>query len=951
MQMSLLELYSTLDQWGFATSRFLLSALWQSSLLFCAVIAISWLLRHRRASARHWLWTLALLTAPLLPFITSGAGHIGAPQAPVSVLPNYVQPIHDTAPFSDAALEEAWIAPLPMSQAPPAAAVKALNYPWAIALLAYAIGVMVFLTWFTLGRLRIRHWIRSAVPTTDHRVLAAFRNAQSSLRLNRSCLVLEGSAVPVPVSVHVLHPRILLPVELAERLSDEELYAVALHETAHLRRRDPLILTLATLVRALLFFHPLVWLAVRQVSILAEHCADDAVLDATAEPLPYARMLTRLSEDLPTRSLSTEMATGLLFTKSTFLARIEAVLGNRARIMRLSRLALTGTVVGVFASLALAMALPLGERPSPAPKSQVMDLQKFRHSLHGNQAIDQDRGEVLKPKPNTTGLPKTAAPVSVPRRLPASPTSKREESTPIGHMYTYLEGDEESSVIEAAPFDVAVGQGPMAWQRTDKYVAPDYEGFFPDDPKGGKIIDTLFDFDAVDRDAFLEVVDRDSRSDEEILSSVRSGLRRTSRQRARILAWIGLVYIWNKQPQNPEAIEIMYHAIPRERSDALYYGLSVTHPKTPNILRTLADLCMDDKGINIGRIKWGVGEQAEELIAYLELYLQDEDGQRREKAGALIKHFRGEMDYGKWAAEQNLKKMRAEFSSQLPQIKEKMLNGDTQTRSVVIDQVKRDRLTLIMDDSFYEAWRACVLDPGLAYKRADIARTVGMAWAWEARPLAIEILLQLSHDNNRHVRYNAVYFGLSIARDKTEPIVRRLIEMALTDHESNLYGRITWGLSGASPELMEIILLEHIDAAGDDLHALASAYFLHKKVLKKEPPDSQRYKEVVARYPEDIYWVSFEAKAPFNPGSEQELWDEFIAALPEGVEVEPHQRPFGPKPSRKAGGKIALMAEFRGEDAKQALEKMKQQTTSIALGQIFSHPPYMQLFGEETAVK
>ena len=39
------------------------------------------------------------------------------------------------------------------------------------------------------------------------------------------------------------------------------------------------------------FFNPMVWLATRRASALAEHCADDAVLEATGQALPYAKML------------------------------------------------------------------------------------------------------------------------------------------------------------------------------------------------------------------------------------------------------------------------------------------------------------------------------------------------------------------------------------------------------------------------------------------------------------------------------------------------------------------------------------------------------------------------------------------------------------------------------------------------------------------------------------
>jgi len=54
----------------------------------------------------------------------------------------------------------------------------------------------------------------------------------------------------------------------------------------------------------------------------------------------------------------------------------------------------------------------------------------------------------------------------------------------------------------------------LAWQRTDRYVPPDPNGFFPDDPEGGRKLDALF-----------RAGDREQRATEEILATVRQGLR------------------------------------------------------------------------------------------------------------------------------------------------------------------------------------------------------------------------------------------------------------------------------------------------------------------------------------------------------------------------------------------------------------------------------------------
>jgi HEAT repeat protein/beta-lactamase regulating signal transducer with metallopeptidase domain len=379
----MISFLASLDEWGFPAMRYLLSALWQSSLLFAATFALAYFLRRRRAAVRHAVWALALLMAPTLPLLTRGFERAGAPQMRLTMLPAYhndegrmmndewkrnislpgsgVSENTASAKNPGASLAGAETG---LETMPRAGMRTIFNYPWALGLIAYAAGLSLFLIWIVLGRLRIRQWIGAAMPATDERVLAAFRHAREALRFHRACLALQSPRVPVPISVGILHSRVLLPSTLAPRLSDEELRAVALHETAHLSRHDPLVLTLAALVRAALFFHPLVWLAARQVSTLAEHCADDAVLDATGRPLPYAEMLARLAEDLPERPFAAEMATGILLSKGAFLRRVEAILGDRDRARRLTRRALAATAAAVLLSIAVALAIPLGERRS-----------------------------------------------------------------------------------------------------------------------------------------------------------------------------------------------------------------------------------------------------------------------------------------------------------------------------------------------------------------------------------------------------------------------------------------------------------------------------------------------------------------------------------------------------------------------------------------------------------
>ncbi|GAH35060.1 unnamed protein product, partial [marine sediment metagenome] len=294
------EIWAALDSVGFRIMRLVLSVLWQSSILLVAATALHCLLRRRRASARCVVWTIAILAAPLLPFLNWAASGLGTPQAPIPAIPAYSAPreaaepparhVEDDmgTPETAAPMEFTAepVAPLPVEEAE---AVSLANCPWAIALLGYATGAAVFLSIVALGRVRIGRWVRKGIKVADVRVLDAFEEARGSLGLSRGFSLVESGAVRTPVTVRAFRPVVLLPKDFAQELTDAELRTVAIHELSHVKRHDPLMLSAVSLVRAVFFFHPLIWLACRQLSRLSEMACDDAVLDATGEPVSYAK--------------------------------------------------------------------------------------------------------------------------------------------------------------------------------------------------------------------------------------------------------------------------------------------------------------------------------------------------------------------------------------------------------------------------------------------------------------------------------------------------------------------------------------------------------------------------------------------------------------------------------------------------------------------------------------
>jgi len=489
---------------------------------------------------------------------------------------------------------------------------------------------------------------------------------------------------------------------------------------------------------------------------------------------------------------------------------------------------------------------------------------------------------------------------------------------------TWLRGNKLTDAVrEAVAF---------AWQRTDRYVAPDPDGFFPDDAEAGQRLDALF-----------KAVDKDRRSDEQILSTVRQGLRRTKEYRTNILRWIGNRYVWGEDPQNAEAIEIMYHAVAMERHYAIYFGLSVVKDKTPNILRALAEICM--QGEDVGRITWGVGAQRDELVAYIKPYLDDPDPQKRETASALVQHFAGKLDFDRHKEEKRLEQAKVDFADQLPQFKQTLLTGDSRARREVLTTIARERLAALLDDSFVPAFQACGADPDRKV-RNEVARMAGGRWVWGAQeqdPNAVALMLKLASDEVRGVRSDAVYYGLSVVRDKTEPVIRRLVELALSDHENNLYGRIVWGLKGpmrAAPEPFEKVLAEYLDASRSNDHLAASVYLLYRDVLQKEPPAEWNLARIKQQYREDLFTIVFSAKEPFAPANSDALWNEFAKTLPEEAAAKR-------LPSFRRGKPFVCVAQVRSKQQADVVRQSIEDNPRLSFGQVQPVPLWRQLYEEE----
>jgi beta-lactamase regulating signal transducer with metallopeptidase domain/thiol-disulfide isomerase/thioredoxin/protocatechuate 3,4-dioxygenase beta subunit len=303
------EVVEVLNDLGGAYGSFAVAMFVQLAVLIAVLAGIDFLwLKRTRATVRYAVWSLILvklmlpvgLQGPLtftgaLNLIPQGATEISVPRPAVArsddvaIGPPVSPPQHaepKTAkpfPASVAKLEPTSRTVTDLNGASPAVssvALKnliALDWP-AWLFLAWLVGQASLVGFVVRRFLAVRALVRAgssaAVPL--HVLL---RDCQRRLRLEKqSIALLVSDQLSSPAICGFWRATILLPRLLAERLTDEQLRLVFVHELTHWKRLDLQVNYLQTLLAIVYFYNPLVWIANALLRRLRELAVDEAVL-------------------------------------------------------------------------------------------------------------------------------------------------------------------------------------------------------------------------------------------------------------------------------------------------------------------------------------------------------------------------------------------------------------------------------------------------------------------------------------------------------------------------------------------------------------------------------------------------------------------------------------------------------------------------------------------------
>ena len=268
-----------------------------------------------------------------------------------------------------------------------------------MALLVWGAGATLLLIRMSIAWIRLARILHRATPITSEMIQSSLDDVVLTLRargatqtISKTRLLLSDQ-VSGPIATGLVHPCIVLPTKLDGRVTDKQLRAILLHETAHIARRDQLIVCLQNVVGAVFWIHPCVAMLNRRIAQAREEICDNHVLSETDAPT-YSRTLLALAE-LITSPRPMPGAVGLFGSQWKLESRVAGLLDERRS--RMTRMTTRGRCLVAAATVAFVAFAAMGtiqlaaEQQVPAKKDakqQDAKQQDAKKSADGKKSAD-----------------------------------------------------------------------------------------------------------------------------------------------------------------------------------------------------------------------------------------------------------------------------------------------------------------------------------------------------------------------------------------------------------------------------------------------------------------------------------------------------------------------------------------------------------------------------------
>jgi beta-lactamase regulating signal transducer with metallopeptidase domain len=175
---------------------------------------------------------------------------------------------------------------------------------------------------------------------TDKVFLDCLNQCKKTMGVKADIMVKGVSGLKTPALYGIFNPVLLIPLDMLNECSVEQIKYAVYHELAHLKRRDIPINFLLSVLLAVHWFNPLIWYAFYKIRQDIELACDEYVLSCLnpSEHKNYGLAMIYLVEKFSS-GIRLSNAVGFLGKKSLIKKRISMIASYRKKSFRLSVMA------------------------------------------------------------------------------------------------------------------------------------------------------------------------------------------------------------------------------------------------------------------------------------------------------------------------------------------------------------------------------------------------------------------------------------------------------------------------------------------------------------------------------------------------------------------------------------------------------------------------------------
>jgi TonB family protein len=255
------------------------------SVILATAFLLTFVMRKRAAAERHLLWTVAIISAALVPKFSSILP-VWQPSFAARIVASLPRLTMTTTEVRDGG-GPAVIFHAQSIETTQSVFEQAWPYVWiagcAVCLFLAARGI--------IRQNRIGSRSHDALNGAARSILM---RVAEQLRCKRAIRLRLSANNYMPCTWGIVRPNLLLPAS-SERWPDERLRVVIAHEMAHVQRMDWLFQVLAQIACAAYWFNPLFWIAANQLHRESERACDDSVIRLGVDAREYATHLVEIA--------------------------------------------------------------------------------------------------------------------------------------------------------------------------------------------------------------------------------------------------------------------------------------------------------------------------------------------------------------------------------------------------------------------------------------------------------------------------------------------------------------------------------------------------------------------------------------------------------------------------------------------------------------------------------